>query len=474
MKTKFIGLDGFHEIETLKTTRKVKKHYVKKTVRCFKEAVQTAHCFMQSFNNTKQKASQKTPTLDACYKNARMGNKSEYAVKILDFAKYSKKQPSKKAYSVKYKREFQPISKNFLKHKAALGTMTACVAGVFAVMTLFSATGVSASANVNEQTTAYALSESATITQDYTVAYVSGNKDNNTNLSAFSKESINTGVVGLYIDGEFVGAVAEEYALYQGLEANLNQIKADYNETTTVEYVNDIEVKPGDFEAEEIFTVNELLVDAKEFLSVAITTDVVYEREISFETETQYDDTETTDYYEVTQYGENGLESVTCRTTFVNGEEVDSVEVSSTVITEPVNEIVTVGTVESTTGTFIWPVPNTYNVTSYYGYRWGTIHEGIDISNGVTDEAIVASDGGTVTWSGWDDSGYGYYVIIDHGNGFSTLYGHCNSVYVSQGEYVSQGQTIAGMGSTGYSTGTHLHFEIREGSYKHDPMSFFG
>lgn len=473
MKTKFIGLDGFGEIETLKTTRKVKKHYVKKTVRCFKEAVQTASCFMQSFNNTNQKASQKTPTLDACYRNARMGNKSEYSVKILDFAKYSNKQPSKKAYSVKYKREFQPISKNFLKNKAAFGAMTACITGVFAVMAIFPVAGVNASASVSEQTTGYALSENATNPQAHTLTNVFGNKESDTNISAFSSENINTGIVGLYIDGEFLGAVIEEYALYQGLEEYINEVKADYDSNTTVEYANNIEVTSGNFEGKDILSINELLEKAKKILDIAVTTDVVSEREIPYETETQYDDTETTDYREVTQNGKNGVESVTYRAKFVNGEEVESVEVSSKVITEPVKEIVTEGTAESTTGTFAWPVPNTHNVTSYYGYRWGTIHAGIDISNGVTDEAIVASDSGTVTWAGWDDSGYGYYVIIDHGNGYSTLYGHCNSVYVSQGEYVSQGQTIAGMGNTGFSTGTHLHFEIRNGSEKLDPMEFF-
>ncbi len=473
MKTKFIGLDGFGEIETLKTTRKVKKHYVKKTVRCFKEVLQTAHCFMQSFNNTKQTASQKTPTLDACYKNARMGNKNEYAVKILDFSKYSKKQLKKTSYSVKYKREHSSISKNFLKHKAALGTMTACVAGVFVVMALFGTTGFNA--NASEQTAAQPLSSNSIMKNENFVTYTAENVQNSSDLAmAVSNATINTGAVGLYIDGEFIGAVSEEYALYQALENVLNEYKEGYDESTTVEYVNEIEVTAGEYEEAEIVTVSELMANAKDFLSISLTTNMIYEREIPYESETQYDDTQTTDYSETIQYGENGLENVLCRTTYIDGEEVDSVVISSETITEPVNEIVMQGTVESTTGTFIWPVPNTYNVTSYYGYRWGTIHEGIDISNGVTDEAIVASDGGTVTWAGWDDSGYGYYVIIDHGNGYSTLYGHCNSVYVSQGEYVSQGQTIAGMGNTGYSTGTHLHFEIREGSYKHDPMSFLG
>lgn len=472
MKTKFIGLDGFHEIETLKTTRKVKKHYVKKTVRCFKEATKTAYCFMQSFNKPKQNASQKTPTLDACYKNARMGNKSEYAVKVLDFSKYSKKQLKKTAYQVNYNREHSSISKNFLKHKAALGTATACVACAFVVMTFF---GTSFNVNASEQTTAQPLSSNAVMKNENFVTYTADKVENSSDLAlAVSNATISTETVGLYIDGEFIGAVSEEYALYQALENVLNEYKEGYDESTVVEYVNEIEVTAGEYEEAEIVTVSELMANAESLLSISLTTNEVYEREIPYESETQYDDTQTTDYCETIQYGENGLENVLCRTTYINGEEVDSVVISSETITEPVNEIVMQGTIESTTGTFAWPVPNTYNVTSYYGYRWGTIHEGIDISNGVTDEAIVASDGGTVTWAGWDDSGYGYYVIIDHGNGYSTLYGHCNSVYVSQGEYVSQGQTIAGMGSTGYSTGTHLHFEIREGSTRLDPMTFFG
>lgn len=472
MKTKFIGLDGFGEIETLKTTRKVKKHYVKKTARCFKEAVQTAYCFMQSFNNSKkQKASQKTPTLDACYKNARMGNKNEYTVKILDFSKYSKKQVKKTSYAVNYTREHNSFSKNFLKHKAALGTATACIACTLVVMSVFGAVGV----NASEQSTAKSLGENTIMKNADFVTYNADDYQESSELAiAVSNAPVSTGTVGLYIDGEFVGAVAEEYALYQALENVLDEYKEGYDESTTVEYVNDIEVKTGDFETTDVVTVNELIEKSKDLLSISLTTNMVYEREIPYESEIQYDDSQTTDYSETIQYGENGLENVLCRVTYVDGEEVDSVTISSQVITEPVNEIVAQGTIESTTGTFIWPVPNTYNITSYYGYRWGTIHEGIDISNGVTDEAIVASDGGTVTWAGWDDSGYGYYVVIDHGNGFSTLYGHCNSVYVSQGEYVSQGQTIAGMGNTGYSTGTHLHFEIREGSYKHDPMSFLG
>jgi murein DD-endopeptidase MepM/ murein hydrolase activator NlpD len=86
------------------------------------------------------------------------------------------------------------------------------------------------------------------------------------------------------------------------------------------------------------------------------------------------------------------------------------------------------------------------------------MHYGVDFSTS-TGTPIKAADGGTVTLSGWY-YGYGYTVIIDHGSGVKTLYGHCSALYVSVGEKVYQGQTIAAVGNTGNSTGPHCHFEI--------------
>lgn len=105
-------------------------------------------------------------------------------------------------------------------------------------------------------------------------------------------------------------------------------------------------------------------------------------------------------------------------------------------------------------GSFVWP---TYGGISQY-FAW--YHPGIDIPN-KSAPAIVASDGGTVTVAGWPDNyGYGNRVVIDHGNGYSSLYAHLSNVYVSSGQTVSRGQSIGQMGSTGRSTGTHLHYEI--------------
>ena len=131
------------------------------------------------------------------------------------------------------------------------------------------------------------------------------------------------------------------------------------------------------------------------------------------------------------------------------------------------------------TGTFIWPVPCSTRVTSRYGPRIhpitgevGRMHNGIDIDGfGNEGGAIVAADSGTVTVASFD-RGYGNYIIIDHGSS-QTLYAHMSGFAVSQGDYVSQGQTIGYLGSTGMATGTHCHYEIFINGQRVDPASFY-
>lgn len=101
------------------------------------------------------------------------------------------------------------------------------------------------------------------------------------------------------------------------------------------------------------------------------------------------------------------------------------------------------------------------------------MHNGLDIADsGVYGQSIIAADGGTVTFAGNDGGGYGNYVVIDHGNGYVTLYAHCSSLAVSSGQYVSQGDVIAYVGSTGNSTGPHLHFEIQVDGSPQNPLEF--
>ncbi|WOD41940.1 peptidoglycan DD-metalloendopeptidase family protein [Nodosilinea sp. E11] len=119
---------------------------------------------------------------------------------------------------------------------------------------------------------------------------------------------------------------------------------------------------------------------------------------------------------------------------------------------------------------FIWPTQGTF--TSGYGWRWGRMHRGIDIA-GPVGTPIVASAAGTVVRSGWNSGGYGNLVDIRHPDGSMTRYAHNSRLLVRQGEQVRQGQQIAEMGSTGYSTGPHLHFEVHlPSSGTVNPMAF--
>lgn len=111
-------------------------------------------------------------------------------------------------------------------------------------------------------------------------------------------------------------------------------------------------------------------------------------------------------------------------------------------------------------------------VTSRFGARWGRSHKGIDIG-APQGTPIYAAAGGTVTVSQYGyNGGYGNYVIISHGNGIQTLYGHCTTLCVEVGEQVSQGQQIATVGSTGSSTGNHLHLEIRINGVAQNPQNY--
>ena len=134
---------------------------------------------------------------------------------------------------------------------------------------------------------------------------------------------------------------------------------------------------------------------------------------------------------------------------------------------------------------FSWPAPGFCYISSPYGYRWGTIHRGIDVGDaGIHGGAARASMAGTVIYvnnscvhdypknANCCGDGYGNYVVISHNGTYSTLYGHLASACVSVGQYVSQGQVIGYIGSTGWSTGAHLHFEVRVNGSAVDPLGY--
>ena len=127
-------------------------------------------------------------------------------------------------------------------------------------------------------------------------------------------------------------------------------------------------------------------------------------------------------------------------------------------------------------GILAWPVPGFKTITSEFGWRFGgsDYHTGFDISgSGVNGKSIVAANSGTVAYVKYGTSGYGRYLIVDHGGGYTTLYAHCSEILVEVGDFVSRGEAIAKVGSTGWSTGPHLHFEVRVNGKAQNPRNYF-
>jgi len=222
---------------------------------------------------------------------------------------------------------------------------------------------------------------------------------------------------------------------------------------------------PGD-------TLNLLVPDP--LVGVSVTEDIVVNERIPYETEYQNSDSLYKGQSKIIQSGAYGEKEVTYRVTRQNGREVGRVALSEKVIKEPRPKIVAKGTKPvppgTGTGQFLWPVAGRGRVTSRYGYRGRSFHRGIDIGT-PTGSAVLAADSGTVVQAGWYGS-YGICITINHGNGFITRYAHNSKALVSVGQKVQRGQQIASSGSTGNSTGPHLHFEIIKNGSTVNPLNY--
>lgn len=182
-------------------------------------------------------------------------------------------------------------------------------------------------------------------------------------------------------------------------------------------------------------------------------------------------------YTKVKEQGEDGLARVNADVVYVNGHETERIINSSETLVEPTTTYMYTGTTPkpktASNGYYIWPTA-THRITSPYGYRYifgsYSFHLGIDLGASYGSN-IYAADGGKVTYAGWKGS-YGYLVIVKHDNGDQTYYAHCSKLLVKYGDKVYQGQTIARVGSTGNSTGPHLHFEIRKGGKTVNPLNY--
>ncbi len=200
---------------------------------------------------------------------------------------------------------------------------------------------------------------------------------------------------------------------------------------------------------------------------------------VAYGTVTQKTEDKLIGYREVTVAGVNGLNHSVEQVVYIDGVEQGRQMLADEVVTAPVDKVVVVGTAYNTsdnnaTTNMVFPIARTsYFVSSpFKEYRGYYSHKGVDIATN-KGTPIYAIQEGTVLTAGWHDD-YGYHVIINHGNGVKTLYAHASKLLVSAGQEVKRGQKIAEVGSTGWSTGYHLHLElIINGKYV-DPLKYIG
>jgi len=251
--------------------------------------------------------------------------------------------------------------------------------------------------------------------------------------------------------GDTVSEIAEKYG----------------TDTETIKKVN-----PG-LDVDRIQIGQELLLSSPRYLiNVKETAVQVYEESIPYEVE--YEDSK--DIYtgekRIKVKGKEGKKSVTAEVVKINGILEHTKVIDEKILLEPQNEIILRGTKERprTLAYGVFQRPSRGELTSRFGKRWGRQHAGIDI--GVpAGTPNLAADGGKVIFAGWKGN-YGKLVIIDHENGFTTYYGHNDTIKVKVGQRVARGDVIGTAGTTGNVTGPHLHFEVRKNGVPVDPLQY--
>lgn len=306
-------------------------------------------------------------------------------------------------------------------------------------------------------------------------------KDDVLNRLTYMKD-INAKGYAININGTQVAILSSE----QGAKDTLEEIEKLYMSDDSKKYdkvgfvetvlIEIVETKLGNIQspqkAKDIILVGSNAEEGKPLLTVKVEEEIQYTETVYYDI--VYEDTQTKYKGEntVKSQGQNGERIVTAKVTSVNGEEIEKTEIKSQVVSEPTSQVVLRGMKDLPplvgTGTFVYPIRGT--ITSRFGYRWGNIHPALDIA-APSGTPIKASDGGTVSFAGMKPS-YGYIVEINHGGNRVTRYAHCSKLLVKTGEKVYQGMHIANVGSTGDSTGPHVHFEVLINGVNKNPLSY--
>ena len=281
--------------------------------------------------------------------------------------------------------------------------------------------------------------------------------------------------INIKLDSEVEGE--QTYTIQQGDSPSLVADKVGIPTQTLINLNPDVT---------QSMLVGDVLVISHEqpFLQTKTVKTLTEEKEIAFKTETELDHNKASGYEKVVQEGKNGLEEIVSEVTYIDGYETERTVISKTTLQEPVTAKIVVGSLtssqynfsgsgaastESNVGGYIWPVNGGYISCPIWGYSG---HTGTDIA-APAGTTIWASKGGTVAYAGWSN-GYGYNVLINHGDGTKTRYAHCSSLAVYTGQQVSQGQVVGYVGQTGWASGNHCHFEIISNGTFLDARNYIG
>ncbi|MDP4151834.1 MAG: peptidoglycan DD-metalloendopeptidase family protein [Bacillota bacterium] len=354
------------------------------------------------------------------------------------------------------------------------------------------------------------------------------NESNLENTLLSKASDIITDAYGLYVDGQLIAANNDEKVLNDQLQAVVEQYKNKDAVEENIEFIQDVKVEKSTVPVKMIKTANEisgilnsqvvraqtytvkkgdmLLSIAKQvgmtvndlqalnpnvnpnvmregtelkvsksvpLLSVKIVRKLQHDESIPYTVEKKKTNELYTSQSKVSVSGQEGTARVTEELFIVDGVEVTRQRLSREVISNPVNQVELWGSKElpkkTATGSLRYPVGG--YVSSRFGVsRGASFHTGLDLacSRGTP---IAAADGGTVVFAG-RSGGYGLLVKISHGNGYETYYAHCSVLLVQEGQKVAKGEIIAKVGTTGNSTGPHLHFEVRVNGQPQNPLNY--
>ncbi len=284
---------------------------------------------------------------------------------------------------------------------------------------------------------------------------------------------------GLYVDGVFKGALPTADAIQSKIDTVLDVHRS--KEYDGVGFFCEVEIVEGTYPVSAVITEGDMLSILRK-LPVQTIKNISKVEKLPYTTEYRQDPSQPLGYQQLIRKGKDGKQRVHSQIIYVNGKEQYRTVVFNEVLQAAVPRIMKIGTQTYAdnavigdgvaTNSFIWPLPYTKTISSPFASRWGRFHGAIDIANGSTmGKPIIASDGGVVVEADYHGS-YGYFVLIDHGNGFMTRYAHCSKLEVEAGDKVAQGQYIAKVGNTGYSFGAHLHFEVIKNGVLVDPLDY--